>query len=194
MPQQINPIFAVRGALKDHKYLSSWNPASPWPDAEVAFHWTNFDYPRTHIHEYWELLILVSGNLRHELNGKVTFLRQHQACLLRPEDCHSLYAVDSTPVIILNFMAKKEYMSQLLSTYGQSLTDRILSSEDLSFTVSETVLNKCIADTQVLQVDKSIPLEEKVSRCKIILISLISELMMQNVTIAKSYPRLFMVN
>lgn len=189
MPQQINPIFSVRGELKDHKYLSSWNPASPWPDAEVAFHWTNFDYPRTHIHEYWELLILVSGNLRHELNGKVTYLKQHQACLLRPEDCHSLYAADSTPVMILNFMAKKEYFAQLLDTYGQSLTERILSSEDLSFTVSETVLNKCIADTQVLQVDKSIPIEEKVSRCKILLISLISEMMMQNVTIAKSYPR-----
>lgn len=189
MSQQINPVFAIRGALKDHKYLSTWSPASPWPDAEVAFHWTNFDYPRAHIHEYWELLVLVSGNLRHELNGKTTILMQHQACLLRPNDCHSLYAADDAPILILNFMIKKDYMAQLLSAYGQALTDRILNSEDLSFNVSETALNKCIADTQVLQIDKSLSLDEKVSRCKIMLISLFSELMMQNVTIARSYPQ-----
>lgn len=189
MSPQINPIFAVRGELKDHKYVSGWSPASPWPDVDVAFHWTNFDYPRAHIHEYWEILVLVSGTLRHQVNGKSTILNEHHACLLRPDDCHSLFAANSEPVIVLNFMAKKDYATRLFAAYGQDMTDRILNSEDLSFTVSEATLNKCIVDTQFLQIDKTLSDEEKSSRCKILFISLISELMMQNVTIAKSYPQ-----
>lgn len=189
MSEQVHPIFAVRGALKDHKRLSTWSPASPWPDAEVAFHWTNFDYPRPHIHEYWEMLVLVSGTLRHELNGKTVMLKQHQACLLRPDDCHSLHAVGSEPVIILNLMAKKEYMTQLLSIFGALTTEKVQNNEDLSFTVSEAALNKCIADTQSLQLDTTLTMEEKVGRCKVLFVNLISELMLKNIANADTQPK-----
>ena len=189
MSQPFNPIYSVRCDLKDHTYVSAWSPASPWPDAEIAFNWVNFDYPLAHIHEYWELMLLVSGSLRHEVNGTVTILKPHQACLLRPDDCHSLTCAGPTPVVILNFMVKKEYIAQLFATYGKNLTERVIRSEDLSFTVSEATLNKCIADTQALQLDKSLSIDEKTSRCKILFISLISEMMMQNVTITKSYPQ-----
>ena len=189
MAEQIHPIFAVRGSFKDHKRISTWTPASPWPDADVAFHWTNFDYPLLHIHEYWEMLVLISGTLRHELNDKPAILKQHHACLLRPDDCHRLLANDSTPVIILNFMVKKEYMAQLLATYGTSMVEKLQNSTDLSFAVSEATLSKCIADTQALQLDNTSSLEEKIDRCRVLFISLLSELMMQNITNHKTQPK-----
>ena len=188
MSEQIRPIFAVLGTLKDYKYVSAWTPASPWPDAEVAFHWTNFDYPLLHCHEYWEMLILVSGTLRHHVNNKEYTLKQHQACLLRPDDCHNLRAVGSEPIIILNFMIKKEYMEQLLAVFGEATVKTVLSAEDLSFTVSNTTINKCITDTQALQVDNTLTLEAKVNRCKALFISLISELMIQNIASAYAQP------
>ena len=189
MSQPINPIFSVRGDLRDHQYISLWSPASPWPDADVAFHWSNFDYPRPHVHDYWELTILISGKLRHKLNNNPTTFKQHQACLLRPNDCHSHYKIDAEPVIVLNFMAKKEYMMQLLATFGESMAEKIFSAEDLTFTVSEAMLSKCIADTQALQLDNALPLEEKHSRCKVLFVSLISELMIQNICNAYNQPK-----
>ena len=186
--QQINPIFAVRGELGDHEHHSTWLPTSPWPEEEIAFNWTNFDYPQAHTHDYWELLILVSGSLRHEINGKTEMLRAQQACLLRPDDCHSLHAEGTGPVIVLNFMAKGEYIEKLLAVYGQQMQERVLQSGDLSFSIPEDIFQRCVTDTQVLQVDKNLSLEQSVSRCKILFVGLISELMMQNVTIAKPYP------
>lgn len=189
MQPQISPIFSVRGDLSTHKYVSKLETASPWQDSDVSFHWSNFDYPRQHIHEYWEILVLISGRIRHCVNGRTSVLTAHQACLLRPNDCHAFFAADDSPVIILNFMAKKEYMTKLLDTYGEELTNRLVSSEDLSFTVSKDALNKCIADTQFLQIDTRLSTDEKISRSKLLFIRLLSELMMQNVTITGSYPQ-----
>lgn len=182
MSEQIHPIFAVRGDLKDHQHVSTWTPASPWPNADVAFHWTNFDYPRAHTHEYWEILILVSGTLSHEINGIATTLTSHQAYLIRPEDCHRFYAIGDEPVIILNMMAKKTYVNQLLATYGDSIAEKIYTSKNLSFNVSDTIFNKCVIDTQVLQLDSTISIEEKVERCRILFVGLIAELMLQNIS------------
>lgn len=187
MSEQVHPIFAVRGALEDHQHLSTWSPASPWPDAEVAFHWTNFDYPRPHIHEYWEILVLISGSLQHEINGKTTILKQHHACLLRPEDCHK-HSCISDSVILLNMMAKKEYVDHIFSIYGDSTRSKLLDSDDLSFVVSEATLNRCVTDTQALQIDNSLSLGEKVDRCKILFATLMSELMMQNIPNSNSHP------
>ena len=187
--QPITPSYSIRCEQKDHQYLSKWSPASPWPDTEISFHWTNFDYPWSHIHEYWELLIIISGSVHHTINGKSTFLRKHQACLLRPTDCHSFCVADESPLIVLNFMIKKEYSAQLLGAYGAELTDRVLNSKDLSFTVNDNTVSKCIFDTQVLQVDKTLSKEERENRCKILFVSLFSELMMKNITIAPTYPK-----
>lgn len=189
MSQLINPVFSQMGSLEDEKYCSEWALASPWPEAEVAFHWSNFDYPRQHIHEYWEILCLISGTVQHEVNGCVRTLQAHHGCLLRPEDCHALRAVGDEPVIVLNFMAKKEYMQQVLCPYGKTLTEKVLGAEDLSFRIGEVTLHRCIADTQVLQIDAALSMPEKISRCKALFVRLVSDLMAENVMVSQSTPK-----
>ena len=187
MSNKIQPIYAIPG--NDYKHLSEWTPASPWPDAEVAFHWANFAYPYPHIHDYWEILVLVSGTLNHEINGNTVVLKQHHACLLRPDDCHNTSEIGDTPIILLNMMAKKEYVERILSIYGDDMKERLLTKEDLSFTVSEATFNKCITDTQALQADSTLSLDEKISRCKVLFAGLVSELMMQNVSSDDTQPK-----
>lgn len=190
MPKPVQPIFLARRLPeKQYLHLSKLCHASPWPNADVSFHWTNFDYPYLHAHEYWELLILVSGALRHEVNGKSITLKQHHACLLRPSDCHGLYAIGSEPVTILNFMVKPEYITPILAAYGASMVEKLHTKEDLTFTVSETLLNECVSGTQVLQLDATIPYEERIDRCRTLFINLLSELMTQNITAADHKPK-----
>lgn len=189
MSNKIQPIYAVPGDPKDNKHLSQWVPASPWPDAEVAFHWANFPYPYAHIHDYWEILVLVSGTLKHNINGKVSIMKEHHTCLLRPDDCHYHFGVGEEPIIILNIMAKREYVAKVLSIYGDDLREKLLNSEDLSFSISEALFNKCVADTQALQIDTVLSLDEKISRCKVLFASLISELMIQNISSGSAQPK-----
>lgn len=43
--------------------------ASPFKTADVAFNWLNRDYPIYHEHSHWELLVIMSGEVCHNING-----------------------------------------------------------------------------------------------------------------------------
>lgn len=181
--------FNIPKTTHEQRHISKLEQSSPWPNEEISFHWTFKDYPYPHIHEYYEMEVLVSGTLLHELNGQTTTFHRHYACLLRPDDCHSLVSASAEPVVILNFMVKKEYMDQLLATFGKTITENILHSEDLSFVVSESLLNECITNTQSLILDPDLSLEKKIDRCRVLFISLLSELIRQNIPYVTPKPK-----
>ena len=59
-------------------------------DMDIAFNWLNVDYPAYHTHDHWELLIIVSGEICHNINGQKSVMGRGDACLIRPQDSHSL--------------------------------------------------------------------------------------------------------
>lgn len=178
MSQEIHPVFAVRGTLDSAAIISTIATAGPWPGEDVSFVWTNFDYPLEHYHDHWELYILVQGSLLHTVNGKRYILRSGNACLIRPEDRHSMVYYKCDSITAINFYITTEYMKQLLRSYGKTAQQSIASNEDLSFAVNDAVLTRLISDTQYLQLTNSLSHDEQVDRCRLLILNLLSEFML----------------
>lgn len=81
-PKYVNDIILEQRA--------SMEVSSPFKDASIAFTWLNRDYPIYHGHSHWELLIVMAGEISHNINGQENILKKGNACLIRPTDMHSL--------------------------------------------------------------------------------------------------------
>ncbi len=187
MFQEIHPVFSVRGDLDTAALRSDIASASPWPDADISFTWTNFDYPLYHFHSHFELFILVQGTLYHNINGNTTIMNAGQACFLCPDDHHSFITCNCDQIIGLNFYITPEYMHRVTSTYSENLLQKLFLHNTLFFPISTNILNRCITDTQFLQFAENIPLADKVDHCRILFVQLLSELLLQN-TVTQHYP------
>ena len=52
--------------------------SSPFRTASIAFNWLNRDYPIYHEHSHWELLVIMSGEICHNINDKEEILKKRQ--------------------------------------------------------------------------------------------------------------------
>ena len=95
------------------------NMASPFKDVPVAFNWLNTEYPTMHTHEHWEILVIMSGSILHEINGYKQTLNRGDAFLIRPQDRHCLNknVNSSDPYQHLNFIIDNEFAHELLNIY-----------------------------------------------------------------------------
>lgn len=168
--------------------ISSLTTSSPWPEADVSFHFTNMDYPFLHTHRYWEFAFIVKGCIDNRINGKSTILKKNQAYLVHPEDNHALISASSEPVIILNFMAKIEYIDNLFRGYGAELATQIKNAPSLFVEVDNTLANRIISETLQLQSSPLLTMEEKVMRCKILFNELFIQLMRQQILSNYKHP------
>lgn len=184
------PQYSKLGSLLNIEKVSTFERTSPWKNAEVAFTWTNFDYPFFHTHEYWELMIMIEGRLNHFIDGKKYVLNVGGAWIVKPTDEHKLCALPSTPIKQLNFVIRKEYMQKLCALYGIDLATRPENTlpEKLAFTLKETTMRRIANETILIQAQKNVPEEEKVMSCKILLGEVFSEYIRQNVLVEKPYP------
>lgn len=171
-----------------HERISSLTTSSPWPDADVSFHYTNMDYPFLHTHQYWEFAFIVSGRIDNRINGKSTILRRNQAYLVHPEDNHALMSLSSEPVIILNFMAKIEYIDNLFRSYGTDVAAQINDAPTLLVDVDDALANRIVSETLQLQTTPLLPIEEKIIRCKILFNELFIRLLQQQILSNFKHP------
>lgn len=68
----------------------SMHMSSPFKDLNVAFNLQNTDFKMMHEHNHWEILIVLSGIIKHTINGEETILHKGDACIIRPHDIHNL--------------------------------------------------------------------------------------------------------
>ena len=164
-----------------HERISTLNTSSPWPDADVSFLYTNMDYPFLHTHQYWEFLFLVQGQLDNQVNGQSFIMKANDGCLVRPQDNHKLISTSSEPVIILNFMAKLEYIDNFFRMFGQDISQHIMDAPSLQIEVDNPLANRIVSETLQLQSSQLLTVEEKVVRCKILFAELFLRLMQQRI-------------
>lgn len=109
---------------------STINMASPFKDVSVAFHWLNTEYPTMHTHEHWEILVVMSGSILHEINGHKQTLNRGDAFLIRPQDKHCLHKnyASNEPYQHINFIIESEFAHKLLSIYDDY--DELLNMND----------------------------------------------------------------
>ena len=111
IPNYINSIFPISQSTIDM--------ASPFKDVKVAFIWLNKDFPSYHSHSHWEILVVMSGEIRHKINNTNYVLKQGDACLIRPNDKHSLHLSSDChiPHQHLNFIIDNEFAEKILNLY-----------------------------------------------------------------------------
>ena len=118
-------------SIKQHKLICKYVACSQHPNQEVSFNYLNRPYPSLHIHDYWEILLVVDSSLTHIVNDKTYTMKSGDVCLLRPYDIHCFTFEKENKTKTLTFLIKTEYMQKILSVYSNDLYARLLSFDGI---------------------------------------------------------------
>ena len=95
------------------------------------------DYAILHTHDYWEYMLVVEGEFRHNVNGSTEILKQGDLRLIRPNDLH-MVKKHTEQVKHINFIISNDLMKKQLEILGDGIfEDTIARQMPISFTLSE---------------------------------------------------------
>ena len=129
---------------------SMYEQVSIWKHSDLSFLWVNFEYPYLHTHDFYELTIIVKGNICNFINGKNYEMPAYSACIMRPKDCHKMYFKNNIEkdFLQLNFVIKEKYMREVLDIYSTNVLSYIDDSSTLMFKLQqhevEHIVNTCL--------------------------------------------------
>lgn len=111
-----SPKYVEKIALRQQSTIEM---SSPFRTAEIAFNWLNRDYPVYHDHSHWEILVIMSGEIGHNINGKKSVLKKGDVCLIKPNDKHSLKFKENYKGNYqhINFTFTNEFAQKVFSLY-----------------------------------------------------------------------------
>lgn len=107
-----------------------------------------------HTHDYFELLLVESGEAHHWINGTEQFLSQGALVFVRPDDTHRLHAGAGATCRLLNIMFRCETAEHLAARYAPEVSERYFwSTEPLpaSFLLTGKRLTQAMDMTLELQ-------------------------------------------
>ncbi len=82
-----------------------------------------------HTHDYYEFLLITSGNVNHFINGETVIAHKGELYLIRPQDVHQLTVMEEGDEY-LNLNFSKDLMESLLQFWGNDrLSKEITDSE-----------------------------------------------------------------
>lgn len=110
------------------------------PSKDYAYNLLYHDFPILHNHNYWEFLIVLSGEYNHTINGREEIIRRGQIIVVRPEDYHMLVQ-NSKSASHLNIMAKCEAIEKLTKNYSDSFYNDLLKDE-INISMNDVYINK----------------------------------------------------
>lgn len=106
----------------------------------VAFHWWDAGVTSFHDHDYYEIFLVTSGSVIHNLNNEKKVIKERTLLLLRPEDKHQFLPYADNRCIHINIAATEEVLLQLSSAleldYSKIINGKrqiVLSEEDFSW-------------------------------------------------------------
>lgn len=143
--ENFEKIYAPRGKLSKKRILATFDSATPWKDANVAFNWINFEYPLFHDHADWEILLVLQGTIQHHINGTSEILTAGTGCLIGPRDTHSLSYPNKkrTDFQGVSIIVRDCFLRNFLQMYAAMLYEEILNHKDpLYFSISHNSIEK----------------------------------------------------
>ena len=172
-----------------HDKISKYERTATWKDSDISFEIINFEYPFLHTHDYWEMFIILHGEMNHTINGDPYRVGCGDACVIRPDDSHKLCYFDNAKrgCVLLNFLVKSEYMKKVCEVYSSNLFQELLNSgRPLCFEMESVVgIQKKISDLQILS-DASI--EKVVLDTKILFNKVFNEFITNLMSTSNNYP------
>ncbi len=188
------PIYSeVQRNTSDIPEVATIEASSPWKDADVSFNFVKVDYPKLHTHIHWELLIVLSGTVTHEINGHTYTLKKGDACLIRPQDCHRMFGSmpsESGSYQHLNFLIRSAFLEHHSHLLDPALYESLMaSSEPLRFNLEDQILSSVIKRTITIQAsDPSSPRPESLRACKLVFQELYLCFLNQYLSPPSAYP------
>ncbi len=166
---------------------ASMEMSSPFKDVSVAFNWLNRDYPIYHEHSHWELLVIMTGEICHNINGVERVLKRGDACLIRPTDAHSLTfkgRQKKGDFQQVNFTFSDSFARKLLNIYD-SYEKVLTSPETFIFSLEDSELSM-IYDKALLA--QNLQKDEYEMSTKIIISRAIASYFEQRILFDTAYP------
>ena len=110
------------------------------PSKDYAYNLLYHDFPILHNHNYWEFLIVLSGEYKHTINEKEELISRGQIRVIRPEDYHML-AQNSKSASHLNIMLKCEAIERLARSYSDRFYEWLLQG-NIIISMNDVIINK----------------------------------------------------
>ena len=108
------------------------------------------NYAITHYHDYWEFIIVLSGNYTHILNNKNFQLNKNQACLIRPlSDAHCL---KNAPYgsSHLTIRIKDSFIREICDKFSETFYEDLIYHPLIMLTLNDEQTNRIINYTTII--------------------------------------------
>ena len=110
------------------------------PSKDYAYNLLYHDFPILHNHNYWEFLIVLSGEYKHTINGKEELINRGQIIVVKPDDYHMLVQ-NSKSASHLNIMAKCEAIEKWARNYSDAFYESLFKGE-INISMNDVYINK----------------------------------------------------
>lgn len=170
--------FIIPPTGLQHENISKYETSSPWKKEDVAFNVQNIAYPTLHTHEYFEILVILSGEIVHTINNKDYILHEGDCCFIRPDDSHRLTYPTEEPsqnnFLSINFMLTNNFYQKAISCYESDPLPSIQQDNaPISFRISNTIREKIQRTCLYIQTPLNHATAENVMICR----ALVAELL-----------------
>ena len=178
--------FLIPVMLEQNGTTIQYEPTASWKDSDVCFNITNYAYPTIHTHDYYEIIVVFSGSMVHNINGESYVMRRGDCCLIRPEDSH--YYEDEPgqlhkKCLSANFMCRMDFMERALETFGPNCLSMLVAIDrPLAFKASNTMLSKIEKSCLYIQSPGERPTESNLMICKSVIIELLGACVLHQCT------------
>ena len=115
-----------------------------YENLRINFHINSIPWRYKHIHDYWEIQIMLSGEARNIINGRELSISKGEMQILRPDDTHVFTSFDNKEYACLNIEIKKDNFVSIVQSFYPSLMNRLLSEEShvpICFLTQNILLN-----------------------------------------------------
>lgn len=100
--------------------------------------------PVFHNHTFYEFMLVEKGAINQIYDDKIVQLKQNDLCIVLPETAHSICHAGVSPTVFYNFEVSRKFVNSYLSTIGQPIDFKILSSPFLILKYSNSEMKDFI--------------------------------------------------
>ena len=178
--------FLIPAMLKQLDTMIQYDPTASWRDSDVCFNIANYAYPTVHTHDYYEIAVVFSGSMIHNINGDSYVMQRGDCCLIRPDDSHFFEIEPSQPkqnCLSANFMCRLDFMENALQTFGPDCLSLLPAiNRPLAFKVSNTMISKIEKTCLYIQSPGERPTDSNLMICKSVIMELLGACILHQCT------------
>lgn len=121
-------------------------------DRQIHFHQIRSlaEASEPHTHTFFEIFLLLSGEMRHLINGESSILHSHTVVLIRPQDTHGFQSVGDADCSFFNLAFSSTMMREVCAFLGQGFSPEAFMAKPSCF-VAQISDSFCELTRQIYQ-------------------------------------------